>query len=67
VRLALKVLIAIPSIQELAIETVAHNGRPLRKYRITRLKAQPYFEKLDDPFERRRARDWWNEFAERVK
>mgnify|MGYP003693600003 CR=1 FL=1 len=67
VRLALKLLIQIPTIQELSVETVAHNGRPLRKYRVTRAKAAPFFDKLDDPFERRRARDWWDQFAERVK
>jgi hypothetical protein len=59
VRLILKVFQSLEPVQTLTIETVAHNGKLLHRYRAARVKAQPYFEKLDDPFQRRRMRDWW--------
>ncbi|MBI3820230.1 MAG: HEAT repeat domain-containing protein [Planctomycetes bacterium] len=66
VRLSLKLLMGIDKIDELYIHFIAKNGRLLRSYKVTRAKAAPFFEKADDPFERRRAREWWGEMSERI-
>jgi HEAT repeat protein len=66
VRLSLKLMMGIESLKELSVIVQAHNGKVLRKYRVTRAKAAPFFDKLDDPYARRRAREWWAEMAERA-
>lgn len=67
VRLCLKILVNIEKVESISVHTMAKNGRLLKRYRVTRAKAAPFIEKLDDPFARRRARDWWGEMAERVR
>jgi HEAT repeat protein len=66
VRLSLKFFMNIQELQTMRVNYIAHNGKLLRIYKVTRAKASPFFEKLDDPFERRRARDWWSDMAERT-
>lgn len=66
VRLSLKLLIGVDTLQELTVHVIAHNGSKLRAYRVTRERAAPFFEKGNDPFERRRARDWWPQMASRI-
>lgn len=66
VRFSLKLLAGIETLDELIINIIAHNGRLLRSYKVTRARAMPFFEKAEDPFERRRMRDWWDEIAVRA-
>ncbi|MFN0205331.1 MAG: hypothetical protein ACKVS6_03345 [Planctomycetota bacterium] len=66
VRLSLKIFRDHPSLDHLIVKIVAADGKLVSTSRVLPEKAKPFIEKLDDPFESRRARDWWPQIRESI-
>lgn len=64
-RLSIKVLRNIEKLERISVVIRSNAGRVLSKRIVTRAKAAPFFEKVDDPFEGRRIREWWPLMSER--
>ncbi|MFN0205332.1 MAG: HEAT repeat domain-containing protein [Planctomycetota bacterium] len=62
VRLSLKLIDNITDLESLTVSILHHNGRVLSTKTVTAERAKPFIA-IDDPFERRRMRDWWDQIA----
>lgn len=59
VRLSLMILREIPEIDRLRVRIQMPDGKTRSTSTVLGSKARPFIEKLDDPFESRRAASWW--------
>ncbi|MBI3819715.1 MAG: hypothetical protein HY286_13550 [Planctomycetes bacterium] len=59
VRLSLKILRELPALDRIRVRIQKKEGATVSTSMVSAAKAKAFFEKMDDPFEARRARDWW--------
>lgn len=57
--LSIKILREIQTLDRIRVRIQHADGRTLSTSTVLASKAKAYFEKIDDPFESRRLRDWW--------
>ncbi|MBI3819716.1 MAG: HEAT repeat domain-containing protein [Planctomycetes bacterium] len=62
VRLSLKLFESLPDLKAIKVSIFHNNGRLLSTKTVTAERAKPFLA-IDDPFERRRMRDWWEKIA----
>ena len=63
-RMSIKIVEDNPNLDGLRVRFEAVDGRVLSNATVPAARVRPYIAKLEDPFERRRIRDWWPQMHE---
>lgn len=63
-RLSLKILREIPALDRLRVRIQDRDGKTLSNSIVLASKARQFIEKLDDPFQARRAGEWWSQMKQ---
>lgn len=63
VRLSMKFFENIPDLKQLRVSILHFNGKLLSTKTVTAERVKPFLA-IEDPYERRRMRDWWGRMAE---
>jgi hypothetical protein len=63
-RMCIKIVEDNPNLDGLKVRFEAADGRFLSNATVPAARVRPFIAKMDDPFERRRIRDWWPQMHE---